>query len=68
VQVNATVPVNPPVDPTVTLAIPDWPGATELGFVVVGAETLKSGAAGFSVSEGCTLNCSSPDAPVIVIA
>ena len=65
-QVNVTVPVNPPVDPTVTLAIPAWPGITELGVVEDGAEMLKSGGPGFTVSEGCTPSFSLPDVPVTV--
>ena len=40
-QVNATVPLNPPPVPTVTVAFADWPGVTELGVGDVGAETAN---------------------------
>jgi hypothetical protein len=65
VQVKFTVPANPPVDPKVTVAVPDCPGITELGVAEGGAETLKSGGAGFTISVGCTPNCSFPDVPTI---
>jgi len=72
-QLNATAPANPPVDPTVTVAFADWPGVTGFGVVDDGAEMLKSGAAGFTLSEGYTVNCSlvslkgcgGPNVPVI---
>jgi hypothetical protein len=64
-QLNATVPVNPPVGSTVTVAVADWPGITELGVSDDGAETVKSGGSGFTVRVGLTLNCSLPDVPVI---
>jgi len=66
VQVKFTVPVNPPVDPTVTVAVADCPAVTEPGLAEDGAEMLKFGGAGFTVSVGFTLNCSLPDAPVMV--
>jgi hypothetical protein len=64
VQVKFTVPVNPPVDPTVTVVVADCPAVTELGVAEDGAETPKSGGVGFTVSEGFTVNCSFPDVPV----
>lgn len=65
VQVNVTIPVNPPVDPKVTVAVPDCPGITELGVAEDGAATLKSGGAAFTLSVGCMPNCSFPDVPII---
>jgi hypothetical protein len=64
VQVNVTIPANPPVDANVNVAVADWPGVTELGVGEDGAETLKSGAI-VTISERSTVNCSAPDVPAI---
>ena len=65
-QLNVTVPVNPPLETAVTVAVADCPAVTELGVVEVGTDTLKLGCAGFTVSVGCTPNCSLPEVPIIV--
>jgi hypothetical protein len=52
VQVNVTVPVNPPVETAVTVAVADCPAVTELGVAEDGAEMLKPGCAGITISVG----------------
>src|SRR5580698_3593052 len=65
VQVNVTAPVNPPLETAVTVAVADCPAVTELGVAEDGAEMPKPSCAGFTVSVGCTPNCSLPDVPII---
>jgi hypothetical protein len=50
-QVNATVPVNPPAGLTVTAAVANWPGVTELGVSDFGALTAND----LTVSDTATL-------------
>jgi hypothetical protein len=54
-QVKVVVPVKPPDGLIVTVAVLDWPGATEPGVGDAGTEMPKSGGAGLIVRAGFTL-------------
>ena len=58
------MPLNPPDDPTVTVAFADWPGMIDAGVVEDVTDIVKLVGAVVTASETKALVCSPPAAPI----